>query len=222
MTPLFRRSRRTARHGGQSHGTARPEALAALAARAQAQQPPWTGESAPGQMPASPDPTLPFTLAAPWRPYFPAPAGVIPFVPVTEEAVVYNALGGDAKTARPCWYCGTLHQRGNWSWRDDDLGRWSCPPCQLRPDWRAPCLPGLRILASGEPGREEMRLMAHARLATEARNIRQRPDGSWVAVIPAGGRRRLVGPFGSQQEAEAAYGYVLGVFAVAAGTAVSA
>jgi len=59
--------------------------------------------------------------------------------------------------------------------------------------------------------------MARSLLATNQRCVRQRPDGQWVAAVPIEGRIKPVGPFGSETEAVAAYGYVLAAFAGAAG-----
>ena len=189
----------------EPHGIATAETLAALVARAQA---------APGVTGAAP--TLPHALA--WRNGVQPWSEVIPVVPLTLPASIYEGLGGDEKTARDCGHCGALSGRGDWSWRYDRHEVWSCPSCQSQPEWRAPSLPGLRITTEGETGPAEMGIMARSLMATDPRAVRQDPDGRWRTSIPAGGRRRLVGPFETRQEAEAAYGYVLGAFAEAAGT----
>ncbi len=188
------------------HGVATPQALAALVSRAEAMEGDgWAGASGPGQMP-----TLPYALSAP-----PQHAPVLPPVPLTEEAVIFDALGGQEKAARPCGHCGALSGRRDLSWRYDAHQVWSCPACQLTPGWRSPFLPGLRTPATGEPGWEEERIMAWAKLATDPRSVRQRPDGKWTAAIPISGRQRRLGVYGSKEEAEAAYGYALHVFAEA-------
>lgn len=146
------------------------------------------------------------------RGYVPAPpAEVIPFVPLTEPPVIFDALRGDERLARPCRYCGTLHQRGDLSWRDDAFGCWSCPACQMRPDWRAPSLPGLPAGGMHETG-----ILARTLLGTDPRCVRQRPDGKWTAAISVDGRRKLLGAFGSKEKAELVYGAVLRAFADAA------
>ena len=195
---------------GEPHGVARPEVLAALRARAEAQAGPFTGASAAG-LPVA-DPTLPFAL--PQLHGVPAAAGVIPFVPLTEPASIYDALGGDTATARPCDRCGALSTRQDHSWRYDALGYWSCPSCQAGPEWRSPSLPGLRVTTPEDhPGGEEMGIMARCLLATDPRSVRQRPDGKWTAAVPVGGRHKLVGAFDSRETAEAAYGFILDAFA---------
>ena len=192
----------------EPHGVARPEVLAALKAKAEAQQGLWAGAPGPGLMQAAA--TLPFTLG----PVQVQGAGrILAEVPVTEDEKFFYALGGDEKTARTCGYCKASQGRGDLSWRDDALGAWSCPSCQVLPEWRAPSLPGLRITTPEDhPGGEESGIMARTLLATNPRCVRERPDGTWMAAIPLGGRIRAVGPFATREEAEAAYGYVLGTF----------
>jgi hypothetical protein len=144
------------------------------------------------------------------------PSGVIPFAPLTERPAIYDALGGDTRTARSC-YCGALNARGDCSWREDALCRWSCPSCQARPEWRAPSLPSVRSATRQvDPevfGGPEARLIAHVRLATDPRGVRQGPDGRWRAAIPVGGKQKVLGSFGSKEEAEAVYGAMLNAFA---------
>lgn len=188
----------------EPHGIATAATLAALVAKAEAQ---------PGAMGATP--TLPHALQ--WRNGVQPWSEVIPMVPLTVEALIYDGLGGDEKTARSCGHCGALSTREDFSWRYDAHQAWSCPSCQAGPEWRSPSLPGLRITTEGEAGPAEMGIMARSLMATDPRAVRQDPDGKWRTSIPAGGRRRLVGPFATRQEAEAAYGYVLGAFAEAAG-----
>ena len=145
------------------------------------------------------------------RAYVPAPPGqVLPPVPLTLPPVIYDDLGGDEWCARSCHYCYGLQGRGDLSWRDDAFGRSSCPPCQMRPDWRSPLLPGI------PGGPYEMGIIARSLLGTDPRSVRQRPDGKWTAAILIEGRRKVLGAFGSKEEAETVYGAILDAFAAAA------
>ena len=171
--------------------------------------PPWYGASVTAGNP----------LPALARAYVPAPpAEVLPPVPLTQPAVIFEAIGGEERTARDCTWCGALSGRGDFSWRYDALGHWSCPSCQMRPDWHAPSLPGIPSATryDEDNGMYEMGIIARSLLATDPRAVRQRPDGQWVAAIPIEGRRKVLGSFGSKAEAEFVYGAVLGAFAEAA------
>lgn len=198
------------------HGIATAETLAALVARAEAGQRPFEGASAAGQ-PAPP--TLPFTLTPEWRPYVPQASEVIPMVPLTAEALIFDALHGTERTARHCGHCGAASGPADLSWRYDAHQVWTCPSCQAGPEWRSPSLPGLRIPATEAHGWEESRLIFWAQRATNQRCVRQRPDGLWMAAIPIEGRIRKFGPFGHQEDAEEVYGTFLAAFsAKASGT----
>jgi len=153
----------------------------------------------------------------------PPPAEVIPFVPLTEEAAIYHALGGDERAARRCGHCGARDGRRDFCWRDDAFQVWSCPACQMRPGWRAPSLPGVPAATRYDDpetfGAAETGILARAVLGTDPRAVRQRPDGRWTAAIPVGGRRKVLGSFASKEEAEVVYGAILDVFAAGTGVA---
>lgn len=201
---------------GEPHGIATPETLAALVARAQTPRQPFEGASAPGQ-PAPP--TLPFTLTPQRHPCVPQASEVIPMVPLTAEAPIFDALHGTERTARHCGHCGAASGPADLSWRYDAHQVWTCPSCQAGPEWRSPSLPGLRIPATEAHGWEESRLIFWARQATNQRCVRQRPDDLWMAAIPIEGRIRKLGPFGHREDAEAVYGRFLAAFsAKASGT----
>lgn len=207
---------------------------------APAPQQPSGGAVAAGQMPRAPRPVTRDAVAAGLsarreltgqrdiptavipalaRPYAPQAIqhAVIPFVPLTEPAAIYDAMGGDERTARPCARCGALSGRGDLSWRYDALVYWSCPACQAGPEWRSPSLPGLRVTTpEGSSGGEETGILARALLAANPRCVRQRPDGLWMAVVPLGGKCKRFGPFGCREDAEAVYAGFLNAFAAAA------
>ena len=67
---------------------------------------------------------------------------------VTLPSVIWDAMGGDEKTARTCAHCGAAFGRAESGWRYDALCRWSCPACQSEPGWRSPSLP---VLHDGTP-----------------------------------------------------------------------
>lgn len=178
----------------EPHGVARPEVLAAIRARAEHEH------AATDVLTAAP--TLPFAA-------IPAPE--------TESTPFFDALGGGRLTTRTCGYCGAAHDRGDLSWRYDALTRWSCPGCQLLPGWHAPRLPGLRVTTpEGNPGGEEMGIMARSLLGANPRPVRQRPDGLWMAAIPIEGRIKRIGPFRYQADAEEVYATFLGAATQAA------
>ncbi len=199
--------------GEKPHGVATPETLAALVAKAEAQRP-GTGASDLGVMGATP--TLPHALPSAWRNGVPAASEVIPFVPLTLPASIYDAMSGDEKTARPCGYCAALSGREDVSWRYDAHQVWSCPSCQAGPEWRSPSLPGVRITADGETGPAEAGIMARSLLAVNPRPVRQRPDGLWMAAVPIEGRIKALGPFEREEDARAVYGTFLGAATEAA------
>ena len=153
----------------------------------------------------------------------PPPAEVIAFAPLTEEAVIYDALGGDTRAARRCGHCGARDGQRDFCWREDAFLVWSCPDCQAQPGWRAPSLPGMLAATADDDdwwyGMPEMGILARSALGTDPRAVRQRPDGRWVAAILVGGRRKVLGSFASKEEAEVVYGGVLDVFAARAGVA---
>jgi len=109
--------------------------------------PPWTGTSEPGQ----PDPDATgHPVADLTRLFVRGAHGIIPSAPLTLPAVIFDDMGGERTRARSCWYCRGQQGRGDLSWRYDALTRWSCPRCQMRPDWRAPSLPALAGPAAPE------------------------------------------------------------------------
>ena len=140
-----------------------------------------------------------------------------PYIPelITEPPVIFEAMRGDERAARTCGHCGARDNRADFCWQDDALGIWSCPACQALPGWWAPSLPGVLVATKADdpnPGADpdeqvyglpEHRLFCWTRAATNARSIRQRPDGLWMAVLRFGGQVKPVGPFERREDAEA-------------------
>jgi hypothetical protein len=100
----------------------------------------------PGDL--GPDATPAFPVADLTRLHQVVTTGIIPAAPLTLPAAIFDDMGGHWTVARTCWYCRGPQCRGDLSWRYDALTRWSCPPCQMRPDWRAPSLPAPAVPAA--------------------------------------------------------------------------
>jgi hypothetical protein len=65
------------------------------------------------------------------------PPPVPQVAPVVLPPVIFDALGGDSRTARTCGHCGEMDKREDF-WRSDAHLIWSCPRCQMKPGWRSP------------------------------------------------------------------------------------
>ena len=191
------------------------EALEALEALEGPPAVPWLSAPTWDGVPATAGNPLP-ALDRSYVP-IPPPAEVIAFAALTEEAVIYDALGGDERAARHCGHCGARDRREDFCWREDAFWVWSCPDCQAQPGWRSPLLPGVPAATAADDaewyGMAETGIIARSVLGTDPRCVRQRPDGRWVAAIPVGGRRKVLGAFASKEDAEIVYGGVLDVFA---------
>jgi hypothetical protein len=98
---------------------ARRETAGTTAARATRQSPsPWPAVSLTGPPPV--------------------PEVAPPVLPVVLPPAIFDALGGDSRTARTCGHCGALDRREDFCWRSDAHLIWSCPGCQMEPGWRSP------------------------------------------------------------------------------------
>ena len=145
-----------------------PEAGSAPTASARSRQDtaPWVGDPSWAPMPGHPDGRIdaPQKLAeireqarreaaetaaadrqspSPWPAVAltgppPVPKVTFPAASIILPPAIFDALGGDSRTARACGHCGELDRREDFCWRPDAHLIWSCPACQMKPGWRSP------------------------------------------------------------------------------------